>query len=36
MADKNYEKTAKEILDAIGGKENVVVVHIVLRDLDLF
>ena len=24
MADKNYEKTAKEILDAIGGKENVV------------
>ena len=24
MANKNYEKTAKEILDAIGGKENVV------------
>ena len=24
MADKNYEKTAKEILEAVGGKENVV------------
>ena len=24
MAGKNYEKTAKEILEAVGGKENVV------------